>query len=328
MAFVRALETEAHDGREVDWDAVAANTVLDADTLERLRASWNRVGMLASDPKLMALREQALLRARIALRSRWSSRSALFYRAAVAVVVMLGVLAVWWEGAWLTGKNPPEWVFYRTGLGEQRVIELADHSRVALDAQTDLKARITDDVRAVELGGGQAQFQVSKDASRPFRVKAGEHEIVALGTTFNVEYMDRQLRVSMLEGRVAVAPELESSSQRLSGDSVREIVAGEELRIKADGHASIIRDVDVESLQAWRYGKIVFHSEALDTAVRRMNRYSSRQLIIDDPEIASFQISGVFDAGDMHAFAEALGKTYPIQARNLSSGNIVLRADD
>jgi transmembrane sensor len=92
-----------------------------------------------------------------------------------------------------------------TNKEEQRVLVLQDRSRIVLDARTRLRVHFTDDVRAIDLLEGQAQFSVGKDPRRPFKVQAGENTIVALGTDFTVEYVDHQMSVSMLEGKVSAA---------------------------------------------------------------------------------------------------------------------------
>jgi transmembrane sensor len=79
--------------------------------------------------------------------------------------------------------------------------------------------RFTVDARTIELLDGQAQFSVAKDPARPFKVKAGAKTIVAVGTVFDVEYVDRQVQVAMVEGRVAVLSQDQSGSAALDRDS-------------------------------------------------------------------------------------------------------------
>src|SRR6202044_177715 len=122
---------------------------------------------------------------------------------------------------------------YHTGIGEQRVVDLEDHSRIVLDATTRLRVHFTPDARIVELQDGQAQFSVAKDPTRPFKVEAGGRTIVAVGTVFTVEYVDRQVHVAMMEGRVAVvstAIQATTSVNPVSGEGIS-LIAGEELRV-------------------------------------------------------------------------------------------------
>ncbi len=147
---------------------------------------------------------------------------------AASLLAALGMTYLWAP----FGFRPGE---YRTQVAEQRVIELEDYSRIALDADTRLKVRFSRDARTVRLLEGQAEFSVARDAGRPFKVQVGERTIVALGTKFTVEYIDREFNVAMSEGRVAVISDLECRcSRRLAdtgfdSDSIPDIVfsAGE-----------------------------------------------------------------------------------------------------
>lgn len=253
------------------------------------------------------------------------------------------------------------------------MVELEDHSRIVLDAQTRVRVRFSDHARLVELIDGQAQFVVAKDPSRPFKVQAGDHTIIAVGTMFTVEYIEERMDVAMLEGKVAVlsgaypyinassstAPNqdeggavpaaasagaavpsastidaamdpnaqpsaAENASTRAGDDGVIELIAGEGLRVRADGQATLIPQVDLEAAIAWRQGRVIFRSEPLGEAVRRLNRYSQLQLEVDEA-LAALRVSGVFETGDTAAFAEAVQSYLPVAADYSEQGVIRLR---
>jgi transmembrane sensor len=178
----------------------------------------------------------------------------------------------------------------------------------------------------VELQEGQAQFSVAKDPARPFKVQAGERTIVAVGTVFDVEYIDREVQVAMVEGRVAVVSQANGSTTdadaSASASASIELSAGEALEVRADGAATISPKADLEAATAWREGKVIFRDRTLAEAVHRLNRYSHRQVVIDDAALARMKISGVFDAGDALAFAEAMQAYLPVNA-DLSQGSTI-----
>jgi transmembrane sensor len=285
---------------------------------ERQQRAWDAVGRHANAPELIAMREAALSRVRRGNARRWlgaNPRRAWLAAASTAGAVL--VLAAAWQLS-PYGYRPG---LYVTGLGEQRVVELEDHSRIALDAQTRLRVRFTDDVRAVTLASGQAQFSVARDPARPFRVEAGDRAIVAIGTAFTVEYVDQEVRVALLEGRVAVsstAPEQAPVSRPI------ELNAGEALRVAENGVTTVIPKADLEAATAWRQGKVIFHAEPLGEAIRRLNRYSKLQLVIDDAALATLRVSGVFEAGDSQAFAEAIEAYLPVSAEYAEPGVVRL----
>jgi transmembrane sensor len=322
--------------REASWSALdqgalearLAGDPQFADAYRRVRESWEAVGRHATSPELMALREQAIARGRQASARRWSlpgARSWHWRKWAVAATIIVAC-----GGAWQLSPYAYEPGMYTTGLGEQKIVELSDHSHIALDARTRLRVRFSADARIVQLLEGQAQFSVAKDAARPFKVEAGAKTIVAVGTVFDVEYVDEQVHVAMVEGRVAVltqgnpgnAPgaEIESRDQ-----SPIELSTGEALHVRADGASTLLRKADIEAATAWRQGKVVFHDETLREAVHRLNRYSRQQVVVDDPALAQMKVSGVFDSGDAQMFAEAMQVYLPVVADFSHSSTIHLR---
>jgi transmembrane sensor len=315
------------DRRDASWasaDQIALDSRLatDADfaaAYAQVAESWESVGRHAASPELMALREQAIARARQASARRWAlpgARESQAVKWAAAAAVLAACATTWQLSPY--GYAPGT---YKTGFGEQKVVELSDHSRITLDARTELRVRFSADARIVELFDGQAQFSVAKDPARPFKVEAGAKTIVAVGTVFNVEYIDSLVNVAMMEGRVAVltqanrdtaaAPDADAKSTEIS---TIELNAGEALAVRANGAATVLPHADIEAATAWRQGKVIFRDETLSDAVHRLNRYSRQQVVVDDPALAEMKVSGVFDSGDAQAFAEAMQAYLPVAA--------------
>ena len=91
---------------------------------------------------------------------------------------------------------------YSTGIGEQRTIQLPDGSTVELNARSRVKVRLTEGRRDVALIEGQALFRVAKDKQRPFVVRAGDAQVRAVGTEFDVYMKQAETVVTVVEGRV------------------------------------------------------------------------------------------------------------------------------
>lgn len=177
-----------------------------ADAYRRVEASWGSLDTHAESPQLMSFREEAIAYARKQSAGRWLKENRFTrrpWRTAAAVAGIAFALAAAWQLS-PYGYTPGQYV---TGIGEQRMVDLEDHSRITLDAATQLQVRFTQDARLIYLREGQAQFFVAKDPSRPFKVIAGNQTIIAVGTVFTVEYVDEKVHVAMMEGRVAVVPD-------------------------------------------------------------------------------------------------------------------------
>ena len=295
-----------------------------AESWQRVEQGWSLLDRHAEAPEIMGWRAEAIAEVREVNARRWTQagdtralRSKWKIAAAVAGIFLLA--AAWQLSPY--GYRPGE---YQTGIGEQRIVELDDHSRIAIDAATRLQVRFSSESRSVRLLEGQAQFSVAKDPSRPFKVIAGDRTVVAIGTVFTVEYIERRMHVAMLEGRVAVA----AAVQQPEPGAVEEIylTAGEGLQVAHDGQTIVIPRADLAAATAWREGKVIFRTEPLSEAVSRMNRYSRLQVRLDDPSLAAKQVSGVFEAGDTRGFVNALQLYLPITADYSGPDTVRLKA--
>jgi transmembrane sensor len=308
-----------------------------ADAYRRAVESWRSLDNHAEAPEIMAYREEAIAYARKIRAARWLKHSPYTGSRWRSMAVRTGVallLAVGWQLS-PYGYTPGR---YQTDVGEQRMLELVDHSRIALDAATRLRVNYSKNARIVELQKGQAQFFVAKDPSRPFKVVAGDRTIVAVGTVFTVEYDDHRVRVAMMEGQVAVVPDTSASSfsdtyalvatrsqstakgssksstpLKEQGSTI-ELSAGEELQVSRDGRSTVTLKADIEAATAWRRGKVIINTETLGEVVKRLNRYSRLQIQVDDKALANTRISGVFEAGDTSGFVGAIQQYLPVIA--------------
>lgn len=315
------------DWNSQDEAALAARLARDpefANAYHQANKSWAALDRLAEAPEMMQFREQAIAELRRANARRWLSSGRTFrWRLAAAVAGLAVIAGVSWQIS-PYGYHRDQ---YQTALGEQRLVELEDHSRIAMDAVTRLNVRYSGDARVVRLSEGQAQFSVAKDPTRPFKVQAGDRIIVAVGTVFTVEYADQEVNVATLEGKVAVltgAPRSSGDASRHGSGAMVELVAGEAIRIRRDGSAVVTPNADMKAVTAWREGKVILRGEPLSEAVRRMNRYLRVKLQVVDDSLAAHRISGVFEAGDGSGFIDALERILPIEADYSEAGVVRL----
>jgi transmembrane sensor len=55
---------------------------------------------------------------------------------------------------------------------------------------------------------------------------------------------------------------------------------------------------DITATTAWMQRKLIFNGSRLSDVVIEFNRYNRRQLVIEDPKLADFQISGLYSSTD------------------------------
>lgn len=255
---------------------------------------------------------------------------------AASILVSLGVGTF----AWYTLYRAPT---YATEIGEQRSITLEDGSSVELNARSSIRVRFTQSERFVDLLEGQVLFTVAKNPARPFIVATGDSHVRAVGTQFDVYRKRTGTLVTVVEGSVAVAPQRtnarepepsisaavqregsatrevqdETSSARLSGEGpgVRPgevlLAAGEQLMITPIS-IGFPKPVNLAVATAWTDKRLVFDSTPLREVVEEFNRYNRQQLIIRDPELYDFHISGVFPSTDSNRMVEFLRQRFGV----------------
>ena len=327
--FLRRRDGEVDEPALADW--------LDADPAHErayrdIERAWGVVGEQATAPELVTARRDALHRVQQINQRRWGAarRKGTGWAAGLAATVALAAGAVWLlqPADPLTDNN-----VYQTGIGEQRVITLADNSRVSLDAQTHMRIDYSDAARRIELFNGQAHFDVARDVLRPFSVNAGDQTVVALGTQFNVEIVDEQIFVTLLEGRVEVSTDPVAPSSQI-GDSGSvatipepvELAPGQQLVIASNGTREPIVEANVQRTVSWRQGKLMFEDEPLADAVARVNRHSHIRVQLANDAVTDIKVSGVFDAGDTDAFVDAVESLFPVEAVRSDGQSVTLRA--
>ena len=278
--------------------------------------TWQEVEAGESAPELLALRVEALEGLQQAHRRRWrklGARAPLRLAAAAAgLVLMLGL-----GGSWVLWTPR----VYQTGVGERRLVLLADGSRASLDADTRIEVRYSRDHRDIHLDRGRAKFDVAKDPYRPFAVAAADRVVVATGTQFSVELLSRKVVVVLYEGHVSVvgpAPGEGGSAHaplKLAnggGQADQALTPGRELIASIAAPVAEVTATDVSRTSSWESGQLVFDNEPLAAAVEQVNRYSAEKLRVDDA-IGRTPVNGVFDAGDTTAFIEGMTAVLPVK---------------
>lgn len=307
---------------------------LDADpandmALREIMGAWDSVEHYAASAEVVAMREAALASARRTMRRRAGLGPRLVWAVAVALVLFVAVAGAgaW---AWFTPRT------YQTGVGERQVVALSDGSKLSLDADTIVKVAYTRENRKLWLERGRARFEVARNPLRPFSVTAGDEVVVATGTAFSVELLQKQVHVVLYEGHVMLLDRADQGARRtvavgakiLPADQLltpgRELILPVHTTAQAAAPAVIAPSDPVRSL-SWEGGQLVFEDESLPTVVERMNRYADRPLAIGNAGAAGVRVSGVFRAGDTDALVQGLAAAFDVKARNGPGGIVLFR---
>lgn len=198
---------------------------------------------------------------------------------AVAAGLILAVTA---------GVHWPDTHDASTAVGESKEVALADGSKVTLNTHSAIDVDIDGGHREVRLVRGEAFFQVAHDATRPFTVHTEYGQARVLGTVFDVRLDDRQTRVGVVEGRVAV--------QGGAGETLT-LLAGDAATLDASG-AHAAADGEADALSAWTRGQLVFYRAPLADVMREIDRYRHGATWVRGDTLRRLPVSGAFDVHD------------------------------
>jgi transmembrane sensor len=215
---------------------------------------------------------------------------------------------------------------YATPIGGIASVPMADGSKVTLNTDSQIRIALTDTERRVELGHGEAFFEVSKDPARPFIVRAGSKRVVAVGTKFSVRRDGDDIEVVVTEGKVRVEDRAAGQGARADGSADVFLTPGSIARADEAGVLVQRKTLpEAEDQLSWRTGVLMFRNQSLGEAAAEFNRYNVRKIVIQDPQIAALKIEGNFRATNVEAFVRLLESGFPVRAE-VQEDQIVLTA--
>ncbi|WP_207420750.1 FecR family protein [Desertivirga brevis] len=155
-----------------------------------------------------------------------------------------------------------------TPKGGTYKVTLADGSIVWLNASSELKypGSFSANERKVFLKG-EAFFQISKDASKPFRVVVEGRVIEVLGTTFNVNAYQDKVQATLVEGSIRILNQSKASLLR----------PGEQAIISENGTA--VSPVNIEPSIAWKKGDFYFQNDDFIEIMNEIERWYDIRVI-------------------------------------------------
>ena len=153
-----------------------------------------------------------------------------------------------------------------TPRGGQYQIELEDGTRIWLNAASSIKfpQAFTGKTRQVELSG-EAYFEVAKNKTKPFIVKANGTQIQVFGTHFNINaYTDNSsIATTLLEGSVSMTY---AATTIMLKPGQQGVTNQNGLPLKANF-------VDTEEIMAWKNGLFIFHDQTIANIMKQVSRW-------------------------------------------------------
>jgi transmembrane sensor len=239
--------------------------------------------------------------------------AALGRRAAMFAVAAAALAAVVWF--W-----PPATLDFATAAGEQRTLVLEDGSRITLNTRTRIGVRFERHAREIILEGGEAFFEVSHDASRPFTVRTPIGSTRAVGTRFNVYLEERRLSVTIADGSVLV-------DGPSAGNGVL-VGAGSRAELRAGTARAVVEPADLPAALGWMSRRLEANNALLADVLRDFSRYIRLPVRAATPAIAELRVSAVLRTGDLEALQATLKDAFGLEIERRGGEYLVFDRKD
>jgi transmembrane sensor len=236
--------------------------------------------------------------------------------AAAIVLAAIGAAGAWWS------RQP---AVIQTATAEQRVVWLPDRSRVTVGPLTRVSYRYSAATRALRLDAGQAFFEVTKDAQRPFVVETQRGRVVAVGTAFSVDVMPDRLNVTVAEGTVRIENAAPPSEPTAAAGARPLMVTAGRRYISAASGASVTALPSATPDVSWRDGRLSYYGDPLSAVIADLNRYAADPIELADARLGDLQYTGTVFPESVNDWLASLPNIFPIRVERREHGWLIVQ---
>lgn len=195
---------------------------------------------------------------------------------------------------------------YKTQVGEQKQIHLADGSHIILNTNTAINVDYNDAKRQIKLIKGEIQIDVGQDTRhRPFLVQSRDGSMQDIGTQFNIRQNDQDTVLAVTEGEVQVTTQ--KSKERANIRANQQVLFNQQTLQPIEPLHSKYR--------SWSNGTLNVYKMPLTEFIAELDRYHHGKLRYDH-DIAGLEVSGVFPMQDSEKILHSLEQQLPIKVES------------
>lgn len=227
--------------------------------------------------------------------------------AAIAVLLIMGGLFAYFLSQKI--ENKPILLETATLARQTDSILLADGTMVWLNRNSKLHypKEFNGKTRIVKLEG-EAFFEVSKNAKKPFKVETNNSIITVLGTTFNVNTDSLQTEVAVATGKVNVKSGYTKTSVSLIPDQMATVT-----------NSGLVKSqITNPNYLSWKTGVFLFEDTPLKDVVRDLNTFYNKPIQLNTSNQEQL-FSARFDQAKQEDILEILKLTLNLTIRETPS---------
>ena len=290
-----------------DWEKLAAilSGELEESTDEirsagkdddlNLENQWKNLGEMSNGKEINVdkawentysrLKESGLLTKTVPIESRNRMRAYMRIAAMALMVIGFGSALFYLNSTGFFSKR-----ILITSNYEQRNIKviLPDGSAVFLNRNSELSyhQKFGSDRRSVRLTG-EAFFEITRDASKPFIIDAGEAKVKVLGTTFSVmtKNSKNEVEVFVKTGKVMLSDNSGSQNIILEPGYIGTLDSKMTNRVLNKN----------PNYLAWNTDLLEYEGKTLDIVFADLKKVYNIDITVDDPEILNKTLTATYD---------------------------------
>lgn len=190
-------------------------------------------------------------------------------------------------------------------------VTLPDGTNVWLNHNSSLRypALFQGDCRAVKLKG-EGYFEVAHNPNIPFIVNAGEIEVIARGTTFNIMAYDDEdkIETSLINGNV----DLQRKTSEGKPISLLKMKPGDMAIFQKSINEISTLTINDDRYFSWKAGKLIFNKEPMDEVAKKLSRWFNTDIQIKDPELYDLTYTATFINETLPQVMDLISRVSPV----------------
>lgn len=229
-----------------------------------------------------------------------------WFAAAVLLLITSAAALIGYQYISSQTSDPIAYVQYSNPNGSHSTIILPDSSIIHLGAGSKIRyeKNFTAAKRLVNLDG-EAFFEVTHNARRPFIVKSGKVSTVVLGTSFNVKAFvaKNKALVTVSTGKVGVMADLNGKSKLISY-----VLPNEQLVINTETGKFNRGTANAAAVSGWMENNFVYYNTSLKDIAESLERHYDVKLSFSSPELSKIKLTAKFNNLSLSEVADNLSQ--------------------
>ncbi len=194
--------------------------------------------------------------------------------------------------------------------GQKSQITLPDGTVLWLNSESKIKysSSFGEKDRQLELQG-EAFFEVAENKEKPFTVHVNEIQVVALGTSFNINAFpeNRSVTVALVTGKVLVKETLSLKNKKKPHFQDVVLIPGERLSYDLINFSIEKSYYELKSAFPWKDGTIIFNNASFEEVKTTLERWFNVNISVTENIKRDWNFSGEFQRESLERILEHIG---------------------